>query len=135
MSTQSEALRAYVQEHGIKQKHLAEICEVNPGTMSSILSGRYTISREVALRLTGAFGFDVHFLMTGEGSLLPPPGMRFRRIDQSHNTGNIANGGDIRQISGDAALAVENAQLREQLEQARAEKDRLLGIIETLTAK
>lgn len=133
MSTQSDAIRAYIEEHGIKQRHLAEICSVNPGTMSSILSGRYTISREVALRLVEKFGFDMHFLMTGQGSLFPVPGAHVRRIDQGHNSGNIVNGPGV--ISTDAALAVENAQLREQLAQALAEKERLLGIIETLTKK
>lgn len=133
MSIQSDAVRAYVQEHGIKQKHLAEVCGVNPGTMSSILSGRYTISREVALRLVEKFGFDIHFLMTGQGSLFPVPGTHVRRIDQGHNSGNIVNGPGV--ISADATMAVEIAQLREQLAQSQAEKERLLGIIETLTKK
>ncbi len=131
MSTQSDAVRAYISEHGIKQKHLAEICQVTTGTMSNILSGRYAISREVALRLVEKFGFDMHFLMTGQGSLFPVPGSHVRRLDQTHNSGNIVNGPGM--ISADASLAVEIAQLREQLEQAKEEKDRLLGIIETLT--
>lgn len=131
MSIQSDAVRAYASEHGIKQKHLAEVCGVNPGTMSSILSGRYTISREVALRLVEKFGFDMNFLMTGQGSLFPVPGTHVRRLDQANNKGNIVNGSGV--ISADAALAVENAQLREQLAQANSEKARLLGIIEKLT--
>ena len=133
MSTQSDAVRAYIDEHGIKQKHLAEICQVTPGTMSSILSGRNVFSRDVALRLVEKFGFDMNFLMTGQGSLFPVPGAHVRRLDQANNKGNIVNGSGV--ISADAALAVENAQLREQLAQANAEKARLLGIIETLTNK
>lgn len=133
MSTQSDALRAYIGEHGIKQKHLVEICQVTTSTMSNILSGRYAISREVAIRLVEKFGFDIHFLMTGQGSLFPVPGSHVRRLDQAHNTGNIVNGSGM--ISTDASLAVEIAQLREQLEQAKEEKARLLGIIDNLTKK
>lgn len=133
MSTQSDSIRAYIAEHGIKQRHLAEICDVTPGTMSSILSGRYPISREVALRLVEKFGFDMHYLMTGEGSLFPVPGTHVRRLDQTNNSGNIVNGSG--HISADTAQALEIAQLREQLAQERAEKARLLGIIEGLTTK
>lgn len=133
MSTQSDSVRAFIAEHGIKQRHLAEICDVTPGTMSSILSGRYPISKEVALRLVEKFGFDMHFLMTGEGSLFPVPGAHVRRLDQTNNSGNIVNGSG--HISADTAHALELAQLREQLAQERAEKQRLLGIIETITKK
>lgn len=133
MSAQSDAVRAYITKHGIKQKHLAEICEVTPATMSSILAGRYPISREVALRLTEKFGFDIHFLLTGQGELFPIPGATFRRINQPNNSGQIVNGSGAISIASDSAAAVEIAQLREQLEREREEKARLLGIIETLT--
>lgn len=136
MSTQSDAVRAYITKHGIKQKHLAEICEVTPATMSSILTGRYPISREVALRLTEKFGFDIHFLMTGEGDLFPIPGATIRRINQAHNSGQIVNGSGAISIASDsAAAAIEIAQLREQLAHEREEKNRLLKIIETITTK
>lgn len=135
MSRQSDAIRDYFDKNGILQKDVCEALGIHTGTLSNILSGRYGISKNIAKKMAAVYGFDLAFLLSGEGSLISGRGIQARRIDQSHNSGNIANGGEIRQITGDAALAVENAQLREQLEQARAEKDRLLGIIETLTAK
>lgn len=131
----AEDLRKFLMERNRTQREIAKKLGCSPSHISNYLRGEERISRKVADKLKELYPeLNKGYLMTGDGSLLVG-GVQVRRIDQSHNTGNIANGGEIRQISGDAALAVENAQLREQLEQARAEKDRLLGIIETLTKK
>ncbi len=135
MSKQSEAVREYFDKNGILQKDVCEALGLHSGTLSNILSGRYGISKKTAQKMAAVYGFDISYLLTGEGTLIAPGGFHARRIDQSHNSGNIANGGAINTIAGDSALAVENAQLREQLEQAKEEKARLLGIIETLTKK
>lgn len=134
MSKQSDALKAYFDAHGVKQRDLAERLGLHEGTVSSILSGRYGISKGTAAKLAETYGFDVIFLMTGEGSLFAP-GARIRTSQSVSGTGNIVNGAGTQTITGDAALAMENAQLRDQLEKCREEKDRLLGIIETLTKK
>lgn len=127
MSKQSDALREYFEKNGILQKEICEELGLHNATVSNILTGRYQISKTVARKLADAYGFSLSFLITGEGELLPPGGVHIRRVDHVHNTGTINQ--------GDGALAVENAQLREQLAQANAEKERLLGIIETLTKK
>lgn len=130
MSKQSDALREYFDKNGILQKEVCEVLGLHSGTVSSILSGRFGISKKVAKRLADVYGFDLEFLLTGEGVLIPPPGTV--RISQSQRVSGHSTG---IQAVGDHALLAENAQLREQLEQCRAEKDRLLGIIETLTKK
>ena len=130
MSKQSDELRKYFDQAGILQREIAERLELHEGTVSSILSGRYEISKKVARKMAEAYGFDLEFLLTGEGVLCPPPGTV--RISQSQRVSGNSTG---IQAVGDHALLAENAQLREQLEQCRAEKDRLLGIIETLTKK
>lgn len=130
MSKQSEELRKYFDQAGILQREIAESLGLHEGTVSSLLSGRYEISKKVARKMADVYGFDLEFLLTGEGVLVPPPGTV--RISQSQR---VSGGTGIQTIGADQALAMENAQLRDQLEQCRAEKDRLLGIIETLTKK
>lgn len=130
MSKQSDELRKYFDQAGILQREIAESLGLHEGTVSSLLSGRYEISKKVARKLADVYGFDLEFLLTGEGVLVPPPGTV--RIHQSQR---VSGGTGIQTVGADQALAMENAQLREQLEQCRAEKDRLLGIIETLTKK
>lgn len=129
MSKQSDAIREYFDKNGILQREIAEKLGVHEGTVSSILSGRFGISKNTARKMAEIYGFDLGFLLSGEGSLFPP-GVR---IHQSQRVSG--NGTGIQTIGADQALAMENAQLREQLEQCRAEKERLLGIIETLTKK
>lgn len=131
MSIQSEALREFFHDNGITNRDLAERLGKHEATISNILSGKYGISKETAARLSDAYGFSIKFLMTGEGSLIPPGGVR---INQTNNTNNGDGAGAIH-LEGDALLRAENAQLREQLDRERAEKARLLGIIETLTGK
>lgn len=131
MSKQSDALRQYFQAEGITNRELAEKLDKHEGTISNILSGRYGVSKDTASRLVELYGFDIRFLMKGEGSLFPPAGIR---INQTHNTNNGTGAGAIH-VDASSALAAENAQLREQLAKANEEKDRLLGIIETLTNK
>ena len=129
MSKQSDAIREYFDKNGILQREIAEKLGVHEGTVSSILSGRFGISKNTARKMAEIYGFDLGFLLSGEGSLFPP-GVRI------HQSQRVSGGGTgIQAIGADQALALENAQLREQLEQCRTEKERLLGIIETLTKK
>lgn len=132
----AEDLRKFLMERNRTQREVARKLDCSPSHISNYLRGEEAISRRIADRLKELYPeLNKGYLLTGEGALLAG-GIQARRIDQAHNSGNIVNGsGEIRQITGDASLASENAQLREQLEQARAEKDRLLGIIETLTKK
>ena len=136
MSQQSDELKKYFDQHGILQREIAERLGVHEGTVSNILSGRFGISKNIARKLAVAYDFDLEFLLTGEGVLCPPPGtVRIQRAQRVTGNGNIVNGAGTQTITGDQALVIENAQLRDQLEQCREEKDRLLGIIETLTKR
>lgn len=124
MSKQSDALREYFEKKGIMQKDVCAATGMGVGTLSNILSGRFQISKNAARKLAEAYGFSIPFLITGEGQLLTGSPLQIQNVDRSpHAT--------ISQVSRDAEVA----QLREQLAQANAEKDRLLGIIEGLTKK
>lgn len=126
-----EALRRYIKSQGMTQRQAAEKIGISAPHMANILNGRDGMGQKKVGKIVAAFPeIDPGYLLTGEGVLCPPPGSV--RIHQSQRV--AANGTGIQAI-GDHALAVENAQLREQLAQVRAEKDRLLGIIETLTSK
>ncbi len=128
MSKQSDAIREYFDKYGILQREIAEALGVHEGTVSNILAGRFGISKNIARKMAEIYGFDLGFLLSGEGSLFAP-GVR---ISQSQK---VNGGTGIQAVGADQTLAIENAQLRQQLEQCRAEKDRLLGIIETLTKR
>ncbi|MBR6280831.1 MAG: helix-turn-helix transcriptional regulator [Bacteroidales bacterium] len=128
MSKQSDELKKYFDQAGILQRELAQQLGMHEGTVSSLLSGRYGISKKVARKLSELYGFDLDFLLSGDGALLPIGGVH---VHQSQRVSG--NGTGIQTVSRDQALAAEIVQLREQLEQAKEEKNRLLGIIETLT--
>ena len=131
MSIQSEKIREYFHEHGIQNRELAEKLGVHEGTISNILSGRFGLSKTNASRLAELYGFDIRFLMTGVGDLFPPGGIRI----QQHGNTNSGDGAGAIHLGTDAALRAEVAQLRDQLQREREEKERLLGIIETITGK
>ena len=131
MSTQSDAIRDYFHENGISNRDVAERLGVHEGSVSNILSGRYGISKKIAARLTDLYGFNMRFLMTGEGALLPPGGVR---IAQHHNT-NTGDGAGAIHLGSDEVLRRQVDDLTARLERAEEEKARLLGIIETMTGK
>lgn len=123
----AEDLKKYLLTKYRTQREMANRIGVSYGHISNYLGGKERISHNVADRIHELHPeVSVAYLLTGEGSLLSPGNIQ--HLERVNNSGNIVNGGS-------AALAVENAQLREQLAQVRAEKDRLLGIIETLTSK
>lgn len=131
MSKQSEALRAYFDKYGIPRKDVCEKTGCASGTMSNILNGRFGISKKMAHALAKVYGFDVTFLLSGEGELFAPAGIR---IAPHHNT-NTGDGAGAINVNADAALRQQVADLQRELERERAEKARLLGIIETMTGK
>lgn len=112
MSTQSEAIRRYMAARGLRQTDVAEVMGVAKQTVCNILSGRYPLSKDNALKLSKAYGFDVAFLLTGEGSLLPSS-------TQSVGQGAILNGGTVQggiNIGAqNAALIAENERLRDEV--------------------
>lgn len=130
--TIGENFRRHIKSRGLNQREAADRIGISPPHLANLLNGKEKIGYIVAQKMTEAFPeVDPGYLMTGEGVLIPPPGTV--RIHQSQRVSG--NGTGIQAIGADQALAMENAQLREQLEQCRTEKERLLGIIETLTKK
>lgn len=127
MSKQSDALRDYFEKMGILQKDVCKATGMSVGTLSNILSGRFQISKNAARKFNEAYGFSIPFLITGDGDLVPPGGIHIRRVDHVQNSGTI-NQGD-----GDLEALV--AQLTEQLARERAEKERLLKIVERMSEK
>ena len=127
-----EALRRYIKSRGMTQKEAAEKIGISAPHMANLLNGRDGMGQKKVGKIVSAFPeLSEAYLLTGEGSLIDRGPVQ--HLDHVRNSGNIVNGGSV--IQGDAALAAENAQLREQLAKANEEKDRLLGIIETLTNK
>ena len=130
--TIGENFRRHIKSRGLNQREAADRIGISPPHLANLLNGKENIGYNVAQKMAEAFpGVDAGYLMTGEGVLVPPPGTV--RISQSQRVSGGGTG--IQAIGADQALALENAQLREQLEQCRTEKERLLGIIETLTKK
>lgn len=126
-----ESLRHYIKSLGMSQREAAEKIGISPPHLANLLSAKDSMGHIVVRKICEAFPeISATYLLTGEGVLVPPPGTV--RIHQSQR---VSGGTGIQAIGADQALAMENAQLREQLEQCRTEKERLLGIIETLTKK
>ena len=123
MSRQAEAIRKFMAENRIKVGELAEAIGASPCAISNILAGRYNISKGKATKLAEVYGFDLNFLLTGEGSLFP---------SQSVNMGAIVNGGRVNGgINVTADLAAKDAEIAH----LKQENERLWQTIQNLTSK
>lgn len=124
--------KRHLKSKAMSQREAASLIGISAPHLANLLNGVENMGYIVAKKICAAFPeVSPEYLLTGEGVLCPPPGTV--RITQAQRVSG--NGTGIQSINGDQALAMENAQLREQLAQERAEKQRLLGIIEGLTAK
>ena len=65
------ALEAYFDSAGMNQISIAKALKVSPQAVSQQL--RLPFGRRAAEKWANEFGFDAEFLMTGNGSLVPPP--------------------------------------------------------------
>lgn len=72
--TQAEEMRKYFVLNNIKNKDIAERLDVSPAAVSNMLAGRDSLGPQRAFALHDAYGFDVTFLLTGIGSLIPGEG-------------------------------------------------------------
>lgn len=126
----ADELRAYLLTKERTQRDLADKIGISQPHLSNYLRGTERISRKVADRIVELWPeIRLAFLLSGDGPLLAGGGIN---INQTHNHNNGDGAGAIH-LDGDALLRAEVTQLREQLDRERAEKARLLGIIETLT--
>ena len=127
--TRGDNLRRYFKSKGLTQKEAAKRIGISAPHMANLLNGRDGMGQKKVGKIVAAFPeLSEAYLLTGNGQLVPGVA-NTQHLDHVTNSGNIVNGG------ADAALVAEVKSLREQLAQERAEKDRLLGIIETITTK
>lgn len=124
--------KRHLKSKAMSQREAASLIGISAPHLANLLNGVENMGYIVAKKICAAFPeVSPEYLLTGEGVLCPPPGTV--RITQAQRV--TGNGTGIQSINGDQAMALENAQLREQLAQERAEKQRLLGIIDNLTKK
>lgn len=124
MSKQSEEVRLWLAGNGIKNKDCAERLGTSIPNISNYLAGRRAFSKKLAAKMAEAYGFDIHFLITGEGSLFPPT--------QSVGNGAIVNGG---RVSGGINVSADIAAKDAEISHLRKENERLWEIIQNLTKK
>lgn len=65
------AIEAYFDSAGMNQISIAKALEISPQAVSQQL--RLPFGKRAANKWAKQFGFDAEFLMTGNGSLVPPP--------------------------------------------------------------
>ena len=117
MSKQSDELARYFAANGIKNRQIAEKLGLSDQVISNLLKGRDSLGKKRCVQLVDAYGFDLNFLITGEGSLFPS--------SQSVGNGAIVNGGKveggINVTATNAALQAENERLRDEVEWLRGQ--------------
>lgn len=127
----AEELRKYLLTKERTQKDLAEKIGISTAHLSNYLRGQERISRKVADKIVELWPeIRLAFLLSGEGAITS--GQPIQHLHHINNSGQILNASVMNE---DAALRAEVAQLRAQLDREREEKERLLGIIETITGK
>lgn len=73
-TVQAAEMRSFFARKGIKNKDIAETLGLSPAAVSNMLAGRDPMGKQRAFALHDAYGFDVTFLLTGVGSLIPGEG-------------------------------------------------------------
>lgn len=113
----AEELRRYFALNGTKNTYLMEVTGLSSGSISNVLKGKQGMSAEVSSKLAARFGFDLQFLLTGQGSLFPPRIAQPRTIN-APVTGNVTQGDNspINLAADIAALQAENERLRNEVE-------------------
>lgn len=118
MSKQSEEVRKYFIINHIKQVEVAEKINLDKTTLSNILAGRRKFNEEIATALADAYGFDVAYLLTGRGSLVPSRPSRSAG-DINNSTVTQGDNSPINIVADNAALEAENQRLREEVKWLR----------------
>lgn len=127
----------YLRTKGIvrTQKDVAVKMKSSSQNVSSALNGAEAVLTDrFLMRFGDAFGISIEWLLTGSGEMLAANVGSGNTIRQTGDS-NVATIGRS-ETAGDAkALERENELLRGQIADLRAEKERYLAIIETLTRK
>ena len=82
-----DELKGYFKEKGIKQTEIATATGWKTSFVSELLGGKRTIGEETAVKLNRVYGFDTHWLLTGEGTMLrtesSPPSSAEQNVELS----------------------------------------------------
>ena len=70
MSKQSEAMKEYFRRERISQAEVGRIMGMGRASVCTMLGGRDNIGRLRAEKLNQHFGFNIDFLLTGNGKLV-----------------------------------------------------------------
>lgn len=127
----------YLRSKGVvhTQKDVADKMESTPSNVSKALKGiEGVLTERFLMRFGDAFGISIEWLLSGSGEMLAANVGAGNTIRQTGDS-NVATIGRS-ETSGDSrALERENELLRDQIAELRAEKERYLAIIETLSRK
>lgn len=133
MSIQSEAMKRYFALQGIKNRDVAEAMGITPSNVSNMLAGRDSLGRARAQLLHDTFGFNIHFLLTGEGDLLAPdpqaPHIEASQNGGSHNRQTVTVG----QSNDIITLRAQFEAAKAQNQALKEENFRLWQMVEKLT--
>ena len=80
---QAAEMRSYFARKGIKNKDIAEALGLSAASVSNMLAGRDPMGKQRAQALHEAYGFDIGFLLTGVGSLIPGEGNSYAAPPES----------------------------------------------------
>ena len=130
MSKQSDAVKAYIEQQCLIQREVAEKMGISPASFNNMLAGRDPIGKRRAQKLHELFGFDIVFLVTGEGSLFGDNKPQHTvRVEANHNNGT--NNQNVTVSSQGADVAALSAQV----EALKAENEWLRQMVSKLTEK
>lgn len=65
-----KSLSEHFKQLGLKQSDIALACGWRKSFVSELLNGKRVIGEDTALKLNKIYGFDTHWLLTGEGEML-----------------------------------------------------------------
>lgn len=79
----AKKLRGYFAEQGMTQKRIAEILGVQQQNVGQLLLGKRSFGHNVASKWSKAFGFSVHWLLTGNGKMFEPSSAPLNAAERS----------------------------------------------------
>lgn len=127
----------YLRSNGIvhTQKDVADKMGSTSPNVSRALNGAEGVMTDrFLIRFAEAFDINMDWLLTGSGEMLAANVVSGNTIRQTGDS-NVATIGRSETAGDSKALERENELLRDQIAELRAEKERYLAIIETLTRK
>lgn len=135
----SEIIKEVLVNLGIKEPTFSSNIGLKYQRVNDIETGKVKkISAEVAKAIVGVYPqFNITWLLTGEGEMLKQDGNNVVQHIHDNTNGTITgvNNGTVQTHGTDGELIKELAKQRELTEQALAQNDRLISIIEKLTEK